>query len=227
MYTFLVAIRATGPWAYLSIAAWFFVLSFPLPLGGAYSFFTIGAGFMFGFQLGFIVVFGGATFGLIACLHLGRKYFPGLLSKVVSRSTKARIIQRTIEAHGMKSVILFRLIPIPHGIENGFLTCSDVPFNTILYGSIIGCFPEQITLVYIGSKLITIHDAITYSQNEDPLQTFVLPIMQMSIAVCIITYLIASAKTKMDQMADEIAVEIENKEGDIEAANAPLLGEAR
>jgi len=179
---------------------------------------------MFGFQFGFLVVFAGATSGLIACLHLGRKYFPGLLSKVVSRSTKAKIIQRTIEANGMKSVILFRLIPIPHGIENGFLTCSDVAFNTILYGSIIGCFPEQVTLVYIGSKLITIHDAITYSQHEDPLQTFVLPIAQMSVAVCIITYLIASAKKQMDTMADEIAVDIENKgEDDIEAANAPLL----
>jgi uncharacterized membrane protein YdjX (TVP38/TMEM64 family) len=128
--------------------------------------FSLGAGFAFGVPLGVAVAIPGAALSSIVVFVLGRTVLQGAVQDRLAAYPKFRAIERAVEKHGIKTVVLLRLSPImPFNLLNYLFGVTRLTLGQYVVASFVGVVPGAVLFAYIGS-LVT--SAAEYAQGVRP-----------------------------------------------------------
>jgi len=140
----VASLGAWGPVAFIagySIAPVIFAPAFLL---------TIAAGAIFGFVKGVVYVMIGATIGATLAFLTGRYLARQFVEGLLDREPRLRIIDRAVERHGFRLVVLLRMSPaVPFVLLNYALGLSRVKLLDYVAAS-IGMLPVVALYVYAG-----------------------------------------------------------------------------
>ena len=113
---------------------------------------TVGAGAVFGFWTGLILVSVGSTLGAVAAFLISRYLASGLIEKKIDKSHKFSAIDMAIKREGWKIIFLARLSPIiPFFLLNYALGLTKIRLRTYIISSWTGMIPGTVLYTYIGS----------------------------------------------------------------------------
>lgn len=127
--------------------------------------FTIGAGFVFGFWQGFLVVIVSMAISAPIAFFVARYAFGERVAHRLKEHPKLRLLNKGLESEGWKIVLLSRLVPgFPFKLSNYFFGVTGVPFRGFYVGTIVGLLPLTVVNVYIGS----IASRLTELVDRDP-----------------------------------------------------------
>lgn len=122
---------------------------------------TIGAGAIFGFVEGTIVVIIGATLGATASFLLGRTIMRRKIEAMAANNPKFRALDRAIAREGGKIVFLIRLAPVfPFAYINFAFGLTGVRLLSYVVATFFGIIPVTLAFVYIA-------DAATRTATAD------------------------------------------------------------
>lgn len=156
LVTFLEWVRGLGAWGPVLVAASYVVACLLFVPG---SVLTMGSGFLFGVALGTATVSVGSTLGAAAAFLAGRTLARGVVEAKVAGSPKFRAIDRAIERHGFKIVLLTRLSPVfPFNLLNYAYGLTGVSFWRYVLASWIGMLPGTVMYVYLGATVRNLSD---------------------------------------------------------------------
>lgn len=122
---------------------------------------TIGAGAIFGFVEGAIVVIVGATLGATASFLLGRTIMRRKIEAMAAGNPRFRALDRAIAREGGKIVFLVRLAPVfPFAYINFAFGLTGVKTVSYIIATFFGIIPVTLAFVYIA-------DAATRTATAD------------------------------------------------------------
>lgn len=112
---------------------------------------TIGAGAIFGFVKGTIIVVAGATLGATASFLLARTIMRRRIEAMTATNAKFRELDRAITREGGRIVFLVRLAPIfPFAYINFAFGLTGVRTLTYVVATFFGIIPVTLAFVYIS-----------------------------------------------------------------------------
>ena len=113
---------------------------------------TVGAGAVFGFWTGLILVSVGSTLGSVAAFLISRYLARGFIEKKIDKSHKFSAMDMAIKREGWKIIFLARLSPIiPFFLLNYALGLTKIRLRTYIISSWAGMIPGTVLYTYIGS----------------------------------------------------------------------------
>ena len=113
---------------------------------------TVGAGAVFGFWTGLILVSVGSTLGAVAAFLISRYLASGFIEKKIDKSHKFSAMDMAIKREGWKIIFLARLSPIiPFFLLNYALGLTKIRLRTYIISSWAGMIPGTVLYTYIGS----------------------------------------------------------------------------
>jgi uncharacterized membrane protein YdjX (TVP38/TMEM64 family) len=113
---------------------------------------TIGAGAIFGFVKGTIVVVIGATLGATLSFLLARTVMRRRIEAVTAKNAKFRALDRAITREGGRIVFLVRLAPVfPFAYINFAFGLTGVRTLTYIVATFFGIIPVTLAFVYISA----------------------------------------------------------------------------
>ena len=113
---------------------------------------TVGAGAVFGFWTGLILVSVGSTLGAVAAFLISRYLARGFIEKKIDKSHKFSAMDMAIKREGWKIIFLARLSPIiPFFLLNYALGLTKIRLRTYIISSWAGMIPGTVLYTYIGS----------------------------------------------------------------------------
>jgi uncharacterized membrane protein YdjX (TVP38/TMEM64 family) len=113
---------------------------------------TIGAGAIFGFAGGTIVVVIGATIGATLAFLLARTVMRKRIEKMTERNKKFRALDRAIASEGMKIVFLVRLaVVFPFTWVNYAFGLTAIPLWRYILATFLGIIPATAAFVFASS----------------------------------------------------------------------------
>lgn len=113
---------------------------------------SLGAGAVFGLEVGLLAVWAGATLGETVAFLLGRFLFRDVVVHCTDRYEWWQALELAIESEGWKVVLLLRLTPlVPFNLLNYALGCTAVPFWEYTWASSVGVLPGMAFFIYLGS----------------------------------------------------------------------------
>jgi uncharacterized membrane protein YdjX (TVP38/TMEM64 family) len=113
---------------------------------------TLGAGAIFGFVGGTIVVIIGATIGATLAFLLARTVMRKRIEKMTSSNTKFRALDRAIASEGMKIVFLVRLaVVFPFTYSNYAFGLTAIPLWRYVAATFVGIIPATAAFVFASS----------------------------------------------------------------------------
>lgn len=147
--SFQAWVREVGPIGYVVyvlVYVVFCVLGIPAsPL-------TIGAGAIFGFVNGSIVVIVGATIGATLSFILARTVMRKRIEGMTSTNAKFRALDRAITREGGRIVFLVRLAPVfPFAYVNFAFGLTGVRLLPYVVATFFGIMPVTLAFVYISA----------------------------------------------------------------------------
>lgn len=144
---------------------------------------TIGAGAIFGFVEGAIVVIIGATLGATASFLLGRTIMRRKIEAMAANNAKFRALDRAIAREGGKIVFLVRLAPIfPFAYINFAFGLTGVRLLSYIVATFFGIIPVTLAFVYIA-------DAATRTATSDMDSTrLIINIVGVVIAILVTAF---------------------------------------
>ena len=142
-------VQALGVFGPIAIAAGYVLCTVLLIPGSAIS---IGAGTIFGFTTGFLVVLAGANLGAFCSFLLARTFLREKVVKWVNANPKFQSLDGAIGKRGFYMVFLTRLSPLfPFVWLNYFLGLTAVRTGAYTLANFLGMLPGMILYVYIGA----------------------------------------------------------------------------
>lgn len=144
---------------------------------------TIGAGAIFGFVEGTIVVIIGATLGATASFLLGRTIMRRKIEAMAANNAKFRALDRAIAREGGKIVFLIRLAPVfPFAYINFAFGLTGVRLLSYVVATFFGIIPVTLAFVYIA-------DAATRTATVDMSTTrLIINIVGVVIAIVVTAF---------------------------------------
>lgn len=144
---------------------------------------TIGAGAIFGFVEGTIVVIIGATLGATASFLLGRTIMRRRIEAMAANNAKFRALDRAIAREGGKIVFLVRLAPVfPFAYINFAFGLTGVTLLSYVVATFFGIIPVTLAFVYIA-------DAATRTATADMSTTrLIINIVGVAIAILVTAF---------------------------------------
>jgi uncharacterized membrane protein YdjX (TVP38/TMEM64 family) len=128
--------------------------------------FSLGAGFAFGLLRGVAIAIPSAAVSSIVVFLLGRTLLHGVVQARLAGYPRFKAIERAVERHGIKTVILLRLSPImPFNLLNYLFGVTRLSVAQYAAASVIGVVPGAALFAYLGS-LIT--SAAEYARGVRP-----------------------------------------------------------
>jgi len=113
---------------------------------------TLGAGAIFGFVGGTIVVVIGATIGATLAFLLARTVMRKRIEAMTTKNAKFRALDRAIAAEGMKIVFLVRLaVVFPFTYINYAFGLTAIPLWRYVVATFIGIIPATAAFVFASS----------------------------------------------------------------------------
>jgi uncharacterized membrane protein YdjX (TVP38/TMEM64 family) len=112
---------------------------------------TFGAGAIFGFVKGTIIVIIGATLGATVSFLLGRTIMRKRIERMAANNPKFRALDRAIAKEGGKIVFLIRLAPVfPFAYINFAFGLTGVRLLAYVVATFFGIIPVTLAFVYIA-----------------------------------------------------------------------------
>jgi uncharacterized membrane protein YdjX (TVP38/TMEM64 family) len=144
---------------------------------------TIGAGAIFGFVEGAIVVVIGATLGATASFLLGRTIMRRKIEEWAANNPKFRALDRAIAREGGKIVFLIRLAPVfPFTYINFAFGLTGVRTLSYVVATFLGIIPVTLAFVYIA-------DAATRTATADMSSTrLIINIVGVIVAIAVTAF---------------------------------------
>lgn len=173
-------VKELGPIGYLVyILAYIIVCVTFLPASPL----TIGAGAIFGFVEGAIVVIVGATLGATASFLLGRTIMRRKIEAMAAGNAKFRALDRAIAREGGKIVFLVRLAPVfPFAYINFAFGLTGVKTLSYIVATFFGIIPVTLAFVYIA-------DAATRTATADLSSTrLIINIVGVVVAILVTAF---------------------------------------
>jgi uncharacterized membrane protein YdjX (TVP38/TMEM64 family) len=113
---------------------------------------TLGAGAIFGFVGGTIVVVIGATIGATLAFLLARTVMRKRIETMTAKNAKFRALDRAIAAEGMKIVFLVRLaVVFPFTYINYAFGLTAIPLGRYVLSTFVGILPATAAFVFASS----------------------------------------------------------------------------
>ena len=113
---------------------------------------TVGAGAVFGFWKGLILVSVGSTLGAAAAFLISRYLARGFIERKLKKNHKFSAMDMAITSEGWKIVFWARLSPIiPFFLLNYALGLTKIRLHTYIISSWAGMIPGTVLYTYIGS----------------------------------------------------------------------------
>ena len=178
--SFQAWVKGLGPIGYLVyVLAYVIVCVTFLPASPL----TIGAGAIFGFVEGAIVVIVGATLGATASFLLGRTIMRRKIEAMAANNPKFRALDRAIAREGGKIVFLVRLAPVfPFAYINFAFGLTGVRTLSYVVATFFGIIPVTLAFVYIA-------DAATRTATADMSTTrLIINIAGVVIAIAVTAF---------------------------------------
>jgi uncharacterized membrane protein YdjX (TVP38/TMEM64 family) len=140
-----------GPWGPVLLVG-LYVVAGVLLLPG--SILTVGAGFLYGVPLAFLIVWIANTLGACTAFLVGRTIARDWVARRVARSEKFATLDEAVKENGFKIVLLTRLSPaFPYNFLNYAFGVSKIRFRQYAIATWLGLIPGILMYVYIGASL--------------------------------------------------------------------------
>lgn len=147
--TFKTWVRGVGPLGYVIYALVYAVACVALIPASAL---TVGAGAIFGFAAGSIVVIIGATLGACLAFLLGRTVFRRRVAAMTASSPKLGAIDRAIAAEGTRIMLLMRISGFPPFTWTNYaLSVTGVRLSTYAWTTFAGIIPGVMAFTWAGA----------------------------------------------------------------------------
>ena len=142
-------VRAAGPLGYVAyVLAYVVCCVFVIPAIAL----TLGAGAIFGFAAGSLVVLAGATLGATAAFLLARTVLRARVERMTANNAKFRALDRAITTEGTKILWLVRLSGFPPftwvNYAFGLTGVQTLPYIVI---TALGIIPGTLAFTYAGA----------------------------------------------------------------------------
>jgi uncharacterized membrane protein YdjX (TVP38/TMEM64 family) len=112
---------------------------------------TLGAGAVYGFWLGTLLVLIGNGLGALLSLLLTRYLLRQWMTRLLRRFERLRAVEHAVEEDGWKIVCLARLSPVmPYSLINYALGLTKISVAEFLFATEIGAIPSTALYVYLG-----------------------------------------------------------------------------
>ena len=113
---------------------------------------TVGAGAVFGFSKGLILVSVGSTLGAAAAFIVSRYLARGFIERKLKKNSRFSAMDMAITREGWKIIFLARLSPIiPFFLLNYALGLTKIRLHTYIISSWAGMIPGTVLYTYVGS----------------------------------------------------------------------------
>ncbi len=113
---------------------------------------TLGAGAIFGFAVGSVIVLIGATLGAIAAFLLGRTILRRRVERMMASSPRLAAVDRAISREGTKIMLLMRVSGFPPFTWiNYALGLTGVSFRSYVLTTFFGIIPGALVFTYAGA----------------------------------------------------------------------------
>lgn len=169
--------------------------------------FTLGAGFLFGFALGGLVIILALATGSGLAFLIARYAFGERLSRKIQEHPRIRILNRGLRREGWKIVLLSRFLPLfPFKVSNYFFGLTSIPFRHFFFANMVGVIPISLTNVYVGSLAAELADL---TEREAQPWEWVLYGAGFVAAIGLVYYI-----TRLARRAMESALAEEDEDGD-------------
>lgn len=145
------ALRGEGSEAYLIYAAVYVLATVAMVPGSAL---TLGAGFLWGPWIGWLVVLPAATLGATLAFQLGRTILRDQVEAQLAERPRFAAVDRAVERKGFSTVLLMRLSPLfPFNLTNYALGLTSLRLRDYTLASLLGMAPGVLMFTFIGSSL--------------------------------------------------------------------------
>lgn len=132
---------------------------------------TLGAGTLFGWSEGVIVVLIGATLGALGAFITGRYFLKDWVHGLVTRFPRFQSVYDAIGKEGGKIIFFLRLSPLfPFNASNYIYSLTSVKFGAYIWATLLGIMPGTILYVYFGTLLGSIAKAASGTSQGGPLR---------------------------------------------------------
>jgi len=194
-------IRDQGYWGNLILILCFGIISLPFAFTG-YTVLALACGFLYRMLEGELTALiganvVGAALSYWICATLAKSW----VERQISSRKQLQIFLKTVQHHGFKIAFLFRLTPIPYGIQNAVFAVSGLSFKTFMLAT-LGLLPEQIMWVYFGSTARRLTDVVTKHVTLGPLQIGLM-VMEVAIIIGLIVVLAYFARRSLRKAVEE------------------------
>ena len=160
--------------------------------------FTLGAGFIFGFFQGLIIIVAATTLGSAVAFILARYLFSDSFKYYLREHKRFRFFNRELISEGCKVILLSRLIPFfPFKLSNYFFGAAQYKFRDFLLGTFIGIIPISAFNVYLGSLVGDITHLISIDAIAQSPMTVWLYAIGFFIAIVLLTFVFHLAQKSM------------------------------
>lgn len=114
--------------------------------------FSLGAGFLFGFPVGFVISILSIAASAAAAYVIGRSIARQRVKRMLAARPQLAAVDGALHEKGWKVVALLRLNPLlPAGPLNYVLSATSIKFLPFLAGTVIGMLPDTLVYVALGS----------------------------------------------------------------------------
>eukprot|EP01135_Chromosphaera_perkinsii_P005635 Nk52_evm6s356 gene=Nk52_evmTU6s356 len=172
------------------------------PMAWGYIILNLGAGFIYKFQIGLLIVMFSATVGAViafwVCSVFGRSY----VTRKLADNEKLRAVLRVVEGRqGVKIIALMRLTPIPFGLQNACFSVTKISTFKYAMATALGLFPTQVLNTYIGTSLKDMNDVFHGSSGS--LGSYLFLASQIGIGFGLSAFVFNLAKKELDRSVDD------------------------
>ncbi len=128
---------------------------------------TLGAGFVFGLPIGFVIVSFASVAGASCAFLVGRFFVRGWVEGKLVNMPRFNALDRAVGEKGWLIVLLTRLSPaFPFNLLNYALGITQVRFTHYVLASWLGMIPGTVLYVYFGSVALNIAELFSGNLPE-------------------------------------------------------------
>lgn len=173
-----------------------------LPFIWGYSLCLLTVSYIYDFYYGFILSVLYSSIGVVISFYVCRYFIANRCNKFAAVNIRNKYLDAIISCiegkNGFKIILLSRIIPLPFGLTNLVYSLTKINFLNYIFATVIGLVPTQLLTCYIGAKLKSINDVITYS-NKTAQKAYYIFAIQIIISFVLMYFLIKMAKLELNK----------------------------
>jgi uncharacterized membrane protein YdjX (TVP38/TMEM64 family) len=167
---------------------------------------TVGAGAIYGFWGGTVLVTISSTVGAVVNFLTARYLMRAFVLRHLSHSPKFRSLDRAIEKEGAQVVLVSRVSPVvPHSLVSYIAGVTKISFWKFSFASFLGFIPISVAYSYAGALLGAVARTRLQITTNDPLNWFFYGVGLIVTVGAVVMTARMGAKALRESMPDEPA----------------------